>query len=66
MQAGDFYSDASLARKEISDSGLTVRWVLDVLFERSVEFREALGSGKVKDVRSFSTGLAYRDVNPKK
>lgn len=51
MQAGGFFADTWLSEKQIADSGLTAGWVLDILFGRSVEFREALGSGKIKDVR---------------
>ncbi|KAH7725943.1 Protein C04F6.7, partial [Aphelenchoides avenae] len=56
MQAGGFFADTWLSEKQIADSGLTAGWVLDILFGRSVEFREALGSGKIKDVTYADVG----------
>lgn len=45
------FEDPSVAEKPLSDSGFTLGWTLRALYDNSEEFREALGSGKVKKVR---------------
>lgn len=37
---------------ELSDSGLTLTWLLDVLWKNCNEFRAAVGKGSVHEVRS--------------
>lgn len=45
------FEDASCVEEPLSDSGFTVGWTLQTLYDSSEEFREALGSSKVKKVR---------------
>ncbi|KAH7697498.1 putative oxidoreductase dhs-27, partial [Aphelenchoides avenae] len=44
------FEDIFLAEKPLSDSGFTVGWTLQTLFESSKEFRDVLGSNNVKNV----------------
>lgn len=52
---------------QLSDSGLTASWLLDTLWERCPEFREALGSGTVHEVWHISveTGTPKRPALPR-
>lgn len=36
---------------ELSNTGYTIEWVLNMLYEHNPKFLTALGSNKVKDVR---------------
>lgn len=36
---------------ELSNTGYTIEWVLNMLYEHNPKFLAALGSNKVKDVR---------------
>lgn len=56
----DILVDPSKSNEQISDSGLTVGWVLENLFRSNQKFREALGDGKVKEVFAHDIGLSYR------
>lgn len=39
--------------QELADSGLAIGWLLDTLWKRCPEFRDALANGKVHEVSSF-------------
>ncbi|KAH7713739.1 DHS-27 protein [Aphelenchoides avenae] len=44
------FEDVSLAKKALSDSGFTVGWTLQMLYERSKEFGGVLGRNAVKNI----------------